>query len=144
MALSLNAYLKIIRVSAVYDLLLTAPFATPWTFALLRDRMSLINQLLGGGALPAFEPLHVLLACLMGTVVLIWSVLRIIEPTVRLGRFDGAGRFLFVTWMGWGVASTGAPVLLLFMIPELAWGVVQWWTVENTETTFRESIAAFP
>lgn len=126
-----QAYLKIVRASAVYDVLLTAPFATPWTFALLYDQLSAINQSLGGAPLPAFGPFHVMIACLMGTVVLLWSVLRLVQPTVLLGRFDGIGRFLFSIWMGWALLSTGAPVLWLFVIPEFMWGVAQWWPVET-------------
>jgi hypothetical protein len=129
LSLSLRTYLKIVRASAVYDVLLTAPFATPWSFTFLHDQMSAINQLMGGAALPAFGPFQVMIACMMGTVVLIWSVLRIIEPTVRLGRFDGIGRFLFSTWMVWALVATGAPMLWLFVIPELAWGIAQWWPV---------------
>jgi hypothetical protein len=109
--------------------LLTTPFATPWSFAFLRDQISSINQLIGGTALPVFEPFAVMIACMMGTVVLIWSAVRIIEPNVRLGRFDGIGRLLFATWMAWALLATGAPVLWLFVVPELAWGFVQWWPV---------------
>jgi hypothetical protein len=131
-----RTYSKIVRASAAYDLLLTAPFATPWSFAWLHQSMSAINQSLGGAALPAFEPFHVLMACLMGTVVLLWSALRLIEPGVRLGRFDATGRFLFATWMTWALLTTGAPVLWLFLIPEFAWGVVQWWPVTGQPFPF--------
>jgi hypothetical protein len=126
MKLSFSAYLKLVRASAWYDLLLTAPFATPWTFSLAHERLSAINQWLGGGALPAFAPFHMLFACLMGSVVLVWSVLRLHQTSTLLGRYDGVGRFLFAAWMGWTLAATGAPLLWLFVVPELAWGVAQW------------------
>ena len=119
-------YLKIVRASAWYDLLLTVPFATPWTFALLHARLSALNQALGGSALPSFSPFHVLFACLMGSVVLVWSVLRLRRTEAMLGRYDGAGRFLFALWMGWTLAATGPPLLWLFLVPEVAWGVAQW------------------
>jgi hypothetical protein len=126
MKLTQPIYLKIVRASAWYDLLLTAPFATPWTLNLAHARLSAINQWLGGSALPAFAPFHVLFACLMGSVVLVWSVLRLRRTEVLLGRYDGATRFLFALWMGWTLAATGAPLLWLFVLPEFAWGVVQW------------------
>jgi hypothetical protein len=126
MTFSLPAYLKLVRASAWYDLLLTAPFATPWTFALAHTQLSAINQWLGGTALPAFTPFHILFACLMGSVVLVWSVLRLQSASVRLGRLDGITRFLFALWMGWALAATGAPLLWLFVVPEFAWGVAQW------------------
>ena len=129
--MKLPTYLRIVRASAWYDLLLTAPFATPWTFALTHAQLSAINQALGGGALPAFAPFHVLFAGLMGSVVLVWSVLRLCMTDVRFGRYDGAARFLFASWMGWTLAATGAPLLWLFVVPEFAWGVAQWLPVAN-------------
>ena len=126
MPVSRSAFLAIVRASAAYDLLLTAPFATPWTFALVHAQLSAVNRSLGGGALPEFGPFHVLFACLMGSIVLVWSVLRLRAPSVLLGRCDGVGRFLFSTWMAWALAATGAPLLWLFLVPEFCWGVAQW------------------
>jgi hypothetical protein len=120
-----------VRASALYDLFLTAGFATPWTFALVHGQLSGLNVAMGGAALPAFAPFHMLFACLMGSIVLVWSVLRILEPTTRLGRFDGTGRFLFSLWMTWCLYVTGEPLLWLFIVPEFAWGVAQWWPVAD-------------
>lgn len=119
-------YSRIVRASALYDLLMTAPFATPWTFAIAHRHLSAVNTALGGTPLPAFDPLHVLFACLLGTIVLVWSVLRITDPQPRFGRWDGAARFGFSLWMAWALAVTGMPMLWLFVVPELAWGIVQW------------------
>ena len=131
MQFSASTFRRIVRASGVYDLLVTAPFATPWTFALAHSQLSTINQALGGAALPAFAPFHVLFACLLGSVVLVWSVLRIAGPQQRFGRYDGAARMLFGTWMMWALNATGEPLLWLFIVPELAWGVVQWWPVRE-------------
>jgi len=133
MPLSPAANCRIVRASAIYDLFLTAAFATPWTFALAHGQISSLNLALGGAALPGFTPFHMLFACLMGSVVLVWSLLRILEPTQRLGHFDGIARFLFSLWMAWCLALTGAPVLWLFVVPEFAWGVAQWWPVRGQE-----------
>lgn len=130
-SISLQSYLRFVRASAIYDLLATALFATPWSFALLRDQMSTTNQWLGGEALPLFGPFQVLIACLLGSIVLVWSVLRIVNPQLQLGRFDGAARFLFSTWMVWALVTTSAPLLWLFVVPEFAWGVAQWWPVRR-------------
>lgn len=81
MLLSPSASRRLVRASALYDLFLTAAFATPWTFALVHGHLSALNVALGGAALPAFTPFHLLFACLMGSIVLVWSVLRILEPT---------------------------------------------------------------
>jgi hypothetical protein len=63
--------------------------------------------------------------------VTVWSVLRLSDPQQRFGRFDGVARFMFSTWMAWTLNATGAPLLWLFLIPEFAWGVVQWLPVRK-------------
>lgn len=131
MQLSKSSFRRIVRASAIYDVLATAPFATPWTFAVAHAHLSAVNQALGGAALPAFAPFHILFACLLGSVVLVWSALRIADPQQQFGRYDGAARMLFTTWMVWALSATGEPVLWLFIVPELAWGVIQWWPVHQ-------------
>lgn len=116
---------RIVLGSAIYDLLVTAPFATPWSFAFVHAQLSGLNQALGGAALPAFTPFHVLFGCLLGSVVLVWAALRISDPQARYGRFDAAARLLFTVWMIWTLLATGAPLLWLFIVPELAWGLAQ-------------------
>lgn len=130
MHFSTNTFRRVVCASAIYDLVVTAPFATPWTFDLVYAQLNAANQALGGATLPAFTPFHVLFACLLGSVVLIWSVLRITDPQQRFGRFDGAARFLFTVWMLWALRATGQPLLWLFIVPELLWGVVQWMPVQ--------------
>ena len=133
MQFSASNFLRLVRASGVYDLLVTALFATPWTFALAHNQLSATNQALGGTALPVFAPFHILFACLLGSVVLIWSLLRIADPQQRFGRFDGAARMMFATWMGWALITTGEPLLWIFILPELAWGIAQWWPVRKPE-----------
>jgi hypothetical protein len=123
--LSVSAFRRVVRASAIYDVLMTAPFTTPWTFLLLREHLNDINVGLGGAPLPLFEPLHLLISSLFGSVVMVWSVLRMLDPQPRFGRYDAAARFLFSTWMAWALLVTGQPVLWLFLVPELAWGLAQ-------------------
>lgn len=122
---SLTAFRRLVRASAIYDVLMTGAFATPWTLPLLREQLSDINIKLGGAPLPAFAPFHLLIGCLLGSVVLVWSVLRIVDPQPRFGRYDAAARYLFSLWMGWALLVTGEPLLWLFIVPELARGVAQ-------------------
>lgn len=68
-----------------------------------------------------------LLANLMGSVIVVWSIARIVEPTVLLGRLDGVARFLFAVWMIHAVAQGASAVVLGFMLFELLFGVLQWW-----------------
>lgn len=124
-----SRFRHVVRASAVYDLVVTAPFATPWSFAIAFGHLSAINQALGGQPLPAFGAMHTLFALLMGSVVMVWSVLRLRGPTQQFGRYDAAARGLFSLWMAWAWMQTGEPVLLLFIVPEASWAVVQAWRV---------------
>lgn len=128
-AFSPARFRRVVGFSALYDLIVTAPFATPWTFELNRRQLGAVNEALGGQPLPAFDPFQTLFALLMGSLVLVWAVLRLRGPTLQFGRYDAAGRALFSLWMAWAWLQTGAPVLLLFLLPELAWAVVQAWPV---------------
>lgn len=136
-AFSPAQFRRVVQASAVYDLVVTAPFATPWTFAIAFGQLSAVNQALGGQPLPAFAPMQLLFALLMGSVVMVWSVLRLRGPTVLLGRHDAAARALFSLWMAWTWAQTREPVLLLFLLPELSWAVVQAWRVAGAEHSAR-------
>jgi len=124
-AISTQDFRQLVRASALYDVIVTAGFATPWSFALVHQQLSTINQALGGTPLPEFAAFHVLIASLLGSIVMVWSILRIRDPQPRFGRYDAAARFLFSAWMMWALHATGAPLLLLFIVPEFAWGIVQ-------------------
>jgi len=128
--MQLSTYRHLVRASALYDLIITAPLATPWTLPLAHGLMSALNMQLGGEPLPAFAPFHMFIAGLLGSIVTVWSLLRLRRPSLALGRHDAAARFLFSGWMAWTLAQTGAPLLWLLLVPEFAWGVAQWWRVE--------------
>ncbi|MBW8843620.1 MAG: hypothetical protein JF607_01425 [Burkholderiales bacterium] len=132
---STRRFLRVVWFSALYDLIVTAPFATPWTFELSRTQFSAINVALGGQPLPAFDAFHTLFALLMGSVALVWAVLRLRGPTVQFGRYDAAARMLFGLWMGWALWQTGAPVMLLFIVPEVSWAAAQSWWVKRAPST---------
>ena len=123
--LSLATFRRLVRASAIYDVLMTGAFVTPWTLPLLREQLSDINIKLGGAPLPAFAPFHLLIGCLLGSVVLVCSLRCIVDPQPRFGRYDAAARYLFSLWMGWALLVTGEPLLWLFIVPELARGVAQ-------------------
>jgi len=119
-------YRRVVRGSAWYDLIVTAAFATPWSFALLHGALSGLSQALNlPGALPAFEPMHMLMANLLGSIVCVWAVLRIRDPQLIYGRYDAVGRFLFAAWQAYALAHGASSLLVVFLVFELAWGVAQ-------------------
>jgi hypothetical protein len=117
-------YRSIVKASAWYDLFATAAFATPWTFAALHGVLAIAAKGLPGD-LPAFESSHVLMANLLGTLVVIWAVLRIRDPQQQFGRYDAAARFLFGAWQIYAVWHGASVIILGFTVFELAFGVLQ-------------------
>jgi hypothetical protein len=123
-------YRRLVRASGWYDLLVAAPFATPWSFMALHGLLQSLHQGLGlPGALPTFEPMHMLLGNLMGSIICVWSVLRIRDPQAVFGRYDAAGRLLFSAWQVYALMHGATPLIAIFLVFELAWGVAQLWPV---------------
>ncbi|WGK91239.1 hypothetical protein [Pseudomonas migulae] len=119
-------YRQVVRGSAWYDLIVTAAFVTPWSFTALHGLLAGLSQALDlPGELPAFEPMHMLMANLLGSIVCVWSVLRIRDPQQVYGRYDAVGRFLFSTWLLYALLHGASSLLVIFLVFELAWGVVQ-------------------
>ncbi|ANJ74837.1 hypothetical protein K6V72_10845 [Ralstonia insidiosa] len=120
-----STFLRIVRASAWYDLIVSAPFATPWTFALLHQALNALAGALGIGSLPAFEPAHLLMANLMGSVVCVWSVLRLRQASVTLGRYDAVARWLFSAWQAFALMSGATLLVVPFLIAEVGFGLLQ-------------------
>ncbi|AXI03490.1 hypothetical protein [Aquirhabdus parva] len=113
-------YRKIVRASAIYDLLVTAPFATPWTFAVVYQLLNMIAPV------PPFEPTHILFVNLFGSIVLVWSILRIRDPQPIYGFYDSIGRALFSIWFFYYLIRYDInPVTWIFAVLELSWFVIQ-------------------
>jgi hypothetical protein len=119
------AYFRVVRASAWYDLVVTAGFATPWTYVLLHDALSSLGRSLDLGVLPPTDPIHILYANLMGSVVIVWAVLRLVKPLPVHGFFDGIARALFATWQVYAIAQGGPAFLWGFFTVEVAFGVAQ-------------------
>jgi hypothetical protein len=118
-------YMRLVRASAVYDLVVTVGFATPWTFALLHTALDAASGALGLCGFPDLDLMQVLYANLMGSVVVVWSLLRLVRPQVIHGLFDGIARVLFASSMVYALAHGGPEILWGFLVLEAAWGVAQ-------------------
>jgi hypothetical protein len=101
-------------------------FVTPWSFAALHGVLTALSQALSlPGELPPFEPVHMLMANLLGSIVCVWSVLRIRDPQQAFGRYDAVARFLFSAWQAYALIQSASSLLVVFLVFELAWGVAQ-------------------
>lgn len=120
-----SRYLRIVRASAWYDLVVTAGFATPWTYAILHNGLSAAGAALGWGGLPALDPMQTLYANLMGSVVVVWALLRLLRPLPVHGLCDGAARVLFATWQAYALAHGVTRLLWVFFAVEAGFGLAQ-------------------
>jgi len=125
----LAPYLQLVRASAFYDLLVTTPFATPWSLAWLLRQFDALGQWLGFAPLVMFSPEALLLGNLLGSLVCVWAVLRLVRPSVLLGRYDAAARGLFALWQAWALYQGASPLLAGFLVFEIGFGIAQAWPV---------------
>lgn len=124
--ISESAYRRIVSAGGWYDLAVTWPLATPWTFAAFLGLFADAQAAFGApGETPAYSAGLALFANLMGTVVLIWSVLRVRSPELRFGRYDAVGRFLFAIWMLYAVLHGANALAAVFLVPEIGFGIAQ-------------------
>ncbi|MCF8177426.1 MAG: hypothetical protein K9J74_02870 [Sulfuritalea sp.] len=134
----LKSYLRLVQASAFYDLLVTLGFATPWTFTVIHSSLALFHSVIGApGALPEFDATHVLMANLLGSIVTIWSILRLRTPQILYGRYDAAARFLFASWQIYAVAHGASAVILMFTFFELLFGIAQCLPIKYSDAQAR-------
>ena len=118
--MNIMQYQKVVKASALYDLIFTLPFVTPWTFQLLYKILNAISPI------PHFDPTHILFVNLFGSIVIVWSILRIRHPLPLYGFYDSIGRLLFSTWFFYNIIFYQThPILVLFAILEILWFVIQ-------------------
>lgn len=118
---------RTVRLSALYDLLVTAGFALPVTAPSLFAGLGVVHSAL---ALPGVVPeggdvFAVMFANLMGSLVVVWSVFRLVRPTWTAGVADTAGRLLFSLGVGVAVLHGASPLILGMLVFEALWAIVQ-------------------
>lgn len=107
------------RVGALYDLVVTVGFATPWTAALILGLLADIHDSAGlaGSAMPDYETSHLLFVTLFGVVVTMWAVVRALWPVPFLIAADTVGRAAFALVFIWalllGTPRSSWPFLVL-------------------------------
>ena len=127
MRISEMKYRKLVRASAIYDLIVTFPLALPGLVSVQLAAMVKLQEFLGlSGQFPVFEPVHLFFINLMGSIVTVWSVLRIVKPEPLCGFTDGIGRAVFSSLMLYYLVVWSIPqVVVLFLIPEILFGIAQ-------------------
>jgi hypothetical protein len=124
--LDAKTYGRVVKASAIYDLIVTAPFATPWTFVLLATAFAGLDATLGlPGSIEIPQGLSLLMGNLMGSVVVVWSVARYRLGLPILGRYDAVARFLFAAWQIYALAGGLSWIILPILFAEIGFGVMQ-------------------
>jgi hypothetical protein len=118
---------RVVFASALYDLVVTLPFATPWSAEAVLAGIRRVHHALalGGDAPPAFTPTHLFFVALFGTIVSLWSAVRLLRPSAFHGAADTVGRALFSTWMVYALSQGATRVLGVFLVLEVAWMFAQ-------------------
>ena len=121
-----KTYSRVVKASALYDLIVTLPFATPWTFVLLATTLVGVDSALGlPGSIEIPHGLSLLMGNLMGSVVMVWSAARYRLGLPVLGRYDAVARFLFAAWQIYALAGGLSWIILPLLAAEIGFGVVQ-------------------
>jgi len=70
--------------------------------------------------------MHMLFVNLMGSIVVVWSVLRLRHYQEIFGLYDGIARILFFVWQVYFLVGFQAPWLVgVFAVFEITFGVLQ-------------------
>ncbi|MBL0888810.1 hypothetical protein [Myceligenerans indicum] len=119
--------LRVVRLSAIYDVLVTAAFALPWTAVPVLDGLARAHHALGlAGTAPAStDPYTVMFAGFTGSLVTVWAAVRLWRTSLALGAADSVARVLFAAAMGAALANGASHLVVGFLVPELLWCGVQ-------------------
>jgi hypothetical protein len=124
--ISVNRNLQIVRVSAFYDLVVTAGFMTPWTAGLVFKDFAVLSGMLAlDRPVPTLDVTAMLFANLLGSVVVIWSLWRLRQPSRRIGSYDALARILFTIWQLSAVAHGASFLILGFTCFEVGFAIAQ-------------------
>lgn len=132
--ISEQGFLRIVKAGAWYDVISTGLLATPWSFSFMLATLAQINAALGlHGDIPTYQPAFGIFGNLLGSIVLVWAILRLRSPEVRFGRYDATCRALYTIWMIYALIHGFSIILLGYIIPEIILGVLQILPVRETK-----------
>lgn len=116
------------RVGAIFDIVITAGFATPWTADLIIRALGTIHDSLGlaGSDVPEFDTPHLLYVTLFGVVVTMWGVVRVLRPVPLLIATDTVGRAAFALTFIWALTEGHSTVVVAFLVTEIGFLIAQW------------------
>ena len=78
---------------------------------------------------------------LFGTLAVAWAGARLAFPSAEQGLIDGLARAAFAVWMALALASGESALLVVFLVPELVFGVAElggWARLRRSDAASRE------
>ena len=123
--LNQRQFAKIYRISAWYDLTLSWPYATAPTLLMFISFINYAHAIMGFAPIPELTATGVLFGNFFGTVVVVWSVVRLRWNDVALARYDAAARWLFSIAMIIALKNGASPLLYGFLIAEIGFAILQ-------------------
>ena len=124
--ISAQKNLQIVRVSAFYDLVVTAGFMTPMTAGLVVTGFAALSSVLAlDRPVPRLDITAMLFANLLGSVVVVWSLWRLLQPSRTVGLYDALARMLFAVWQLYAVAHGASFLILGFTCFEVGFAIAQ-------------------
>lgn len=130
--LNQRQFAKIYRISAWYDLILSWPYATAPTLLLFLSQINSVHGLLGYPPIPELSATGIMFGNFFGTVVVVWSIVRLRWNDVALARYDAVARWLFSAAMVIALSNGASPLLYAFLVIEVAFAVLQSLPVKRT------------
>lgn len=132
---------RTVKISAIYDLVTCLPLALPGIASAYLSVLEKVNGAVGlGGELGDLSPLAMMFINFLGSLISIWAVLRLINPSWANGLTDVAVRTLFSIAMLNAILN-GVPGLVgvlwvceLAMLLVLAYFVHRVWRAERSAT----------
>lgn len=115
------------RAGAIYDLIVTVGFATPFTASLLIGATRWAHDVfdLPGAQLPAFDVTALMFTSMFGTAVTMWAIARLLRTEPRFIAIDTAGRAVFALLMMWALLNGQSATIVVFLIGEVLWLALQ-------------------
>lgn len=124
--------IRLIRIFCVIELLALAPFAVPYLNVRHVATLDMVNQVLGGGALPAVDALHYALAGVLGCISAGFALWRWTHPTIGVARFEGVTRIGVGGWLMWIGILLSAPLLLILAVVDMFGGLAHLWMARRS------------
>ena len=121
------SFSSIVRSSGIYDIVIMIPFAIPGVVSWTMHQISNIhNSLSLSGTVPEFSSLHLLFINIMAVITIVWSVLRVLNPTPLYGLYDTVARLLIALLMlVYLLQYNVSEIMWLFFMVEVTWAALQ-------------------